>query len=82
MEGVDDQSGALSGGDSDFKRRVELDALKGQLGRSENSQLTFGQVTDRQHSLGGGRGGARGLRFGDHDVMVNLNRLFNKAFNF
>jgi hypothetical protein len=47
MSGVDDQSRALSGGDSDFKRRVELDALKGQLGRSENSQLTFGQVTDR-----------------------------------
>jgi hypothetical protein len=47
MNGVDDHSRAASGGDSDFESRVELDALEGQLGRSENSQLTFGQVTNR-----------------------------------
>jgi hypothetical protein len=47
MKRVDNHSRAPSGGDSDFERRVELYALEGQLGRSENSQLTFGQVTDR-----------------------------------
>jgi len=47
MEGVDDHSRTASGGDSDLERRVELYALEGQLGHSENSQLTFGQVTNR-----------------------------------
>jgi hypothetical protein len=47
MKRVDNHSRAPSGGDSDFERRVELYALEGQLGRSENSQLTFGQVTNR-----------------------------------
>jgi hypothetical protein len=45
MESIDDQSRAPSGGHSDFKSRVELDALEDQLGRSENSQLTFSQIT-------------------------------------
>src|SRR4051794_11587726 len=47
MKGVDDHSRGRSGGDGDFERRVERDALEGQLGCSENSQLTFGQVTNR-----------------------------------
>ena len=47
MEGVDDHSRGSSGGDGDFERRVERDALESQLGRSENSQLPFGQVSDR-----------------------------------
>ena len=47
MEGVDDHSGAPSGGESDLERRVELYALEGQFGRSEDGQLTFGQVTNR-----------------------------------
>jgi hypothetical protein len=47
MEGVDDHSRTPSGGDSDLKRRVELYALEGQLRRSKNNQLTFGQVTNR-----------------------------------
>ena len=47
MEGVDDHSCSTSGGESDLESRVELYALEGQLGRSENSQLTFGQVTNR-----------------------------------
>src|SRR5688572_19325486 len=46
MEGVADHSRAPIGGDSDFERRVELYALEDQLRRSENSQLTFGQVTN------------------------------------
>jgi hypothetical protein len=47
MSGVDNHSCASSGGDSDLESRVELYALEGQLGRFENSQLSFGQVTDR-----------------------------------
>src|SRR5215216_5474865 len=47
MKGIDNYSRAPSRGDSDLERRVELDALEGQLRRSENSQLTFGQVTNR-----------------------------------
>jgi hypothetical protein len=47
MEGVDDHSRSTSDGESDLESRVELYALEGQLGRSENSQLTFGQVTNR-----------------------------------
>ena len=47
MEGVDDHSCAPSGGNSDFERRVEPYALEDQLWHSEDSQLTFGQVTDR-----------------------------------
>ena len=47
MEGVDDHARAPSGGESDFETRVELYALEGQFRHSENSQLTFGQVTNR-----------------------------------
>src|SRR4029453_1049671 len=47
MERVDDHSRAPSGGESDFETRVELYALEGQFGRSEDSQLTFGQATNR-----------------------------------
>src|SRR5512133_4082817 len=47
MEGVDDHSRAPSGGESDFETRVELYALEDQFGPSENSQLTFSQVTNR-----------------------------------
>ena len=44
MEGVDDHPCALSGSESDFERRVELDAFEGQFGRSDDGQLTFGQL--------------------------------------
>ena len=47
MEGIDDHSRAPTGGDRDFERRVELHAFEDQLRHSENSQLTFGQVTNR-----------------------------------
>ena len=47
MEGVDDRSRVPSGGESDFETRVELYALESQFGRSEDGQLTFGQVTNR-----------------------------------
>src|SRR4029450_4882439 len=47
MEGVDDHARAPSGGESDFETRAELYALEGQFGRSEDSQLTFGQATNR-----------------------------------
>ena len=46
MEGLDDHSRGPSGGESDFETTVELYALEGQFGRSEDGQLTFGQITN------------------------------------
>jgi hypothetical protein len=47
MEGIDHHSSGPSGGETDLESRVERYALEDQLRRSENSQLTFGQVTNR-----------------------------------
>src|SRR4051812_12179997 len=46
MDGVDHHFRALSGDNRDFQSRIQRDALERQLRHGQNSQLTFGQVTD------------------------------------
>src|SRR5215203_5136509 len=47
MEGVADHFRAPGCVESDLERRVQLYALEGQFGRSQDDQLTFGQVFHR-----------------------------------
>jgi len=50
--------------------------------RGGHQARSFGKVADGEAALRGGSGWARGLRFGVHPVMVNLNMLFKKACNY
>jgi hypothetical protein len=50
--------------------------------RGGHQARSFGKVADGQAALRDGTGWAWGLRFGVHPVIVNLNVLFRKVFNY